>query len=77
MAASEGVLGEDHVVAFPPAPTAGILGILVREGRVMSFDGGIFPPAAKRFREPKPVQSSEPGCAPVTHSTQSPTVLQG
>jgi hypothetical protein len=37
MAAGEGPLGEDHVVAFPPAPTAGMLGVLVREGRVDEF----------------------------------------
>jgi hypothetical protein len=37
MAAGEGPLGEDHVVAFPPAPTSGMLGVLVREGRVDEF----------------------------------------
>jgi hypothetical protein len=34
MAAGEGLLGEDHVVAFPPAPTAGMLGVPVRADRV-------------------------------------------
>jgi hypothetical protein len=37
MAAGDGPLGEDHVVAFPPTPTAGMLGVLVREGRVDEF----------------------------------------
>jgi hypothetical protein len=37
MAAGEGALPEDHVVAFPPAPTPGMLGVLVREGRVNEF----------------------------------------
>ena len=37
MAAGEGPLGEDHVVAFPPAPTAEMLGVLIPEGKVDEF----------------------------------------
>jgi lipoprotein NlpI len=37
MATGENVLREDHVVAFPPTPTAGMLGVLIRESRVDEF----------------------------------------
>ena len=37
MAAGEGGVPEDYVVAFPPSPTAGTLGVLVRASRVDEF----------------------------------------
>jgi len=37
MAAGEGALPEDYVVAFPPSPTPGMLGVLVRASRVDEF----------------------------------------
>ncbi len=37
MAAGEGAVPEDYVVAFPPSPTAGMLGVLVRASRVDEF----------------------------------------
>lgn len=37
MAAGDGALPEDCVVVFPPAPTAGMLGVLIRESRVDEF----------------------------------------
>jgi len=37
MASGEGVLDRDYVVAFPPAPTGGLLGVLVRADRVDEF----------------------------------------